>query len=153
MHIRIELQSTSAVKNVPSLSQLEQWVACVLSKVPKTVDPDITELTIRIVDEAESATLNETYRHKKGPTNILSFSDDPIPGFLSTSLGDLIICAPLVEKEALEQDKLPEAHWAHLLIHGVLHLLAYDHTERKEAEVMESLEVSCLHELGYDNPY
>ncbi len=150
MSISIVLQKVSASADVPALSQLEKWVESTLTKVSAPLD---TEITIRIVDEDESASLNEEYRHKKGPTNILSFPDDPIPGFDSTSLGDLVVCAPLVTKEAQDQNKTSEAHWAHLIVHGVLHLLGYDHVEDQEAEVMEALEIDILKTLGYGNPY
>lgn len=153
MSIVIELQNNTTSEEIPSLSQFTQWTQKTLSMVPKSTDENKTSLTIRIIDEAESASLNQTYRQKKGPTNILSFRDDPIPGFISDSLGDLAICAPLVLQEANAQHKQTEAHWAHLLVHGVLHLLNYDHINDEDAEVMEALEIKILEKLGYNNPY
>lgn len=113
------------------------------------------EITLRIVDGKEMAKLNETYRQKKGLTNVLSFPfttpdevklDIPI-------LGDIVICAEVVSREAEEQNKTPESHWAHMIIHGVFHLLGYDHAETREAEIMESLETEIMQQLGYNNPY
>ncbi|WP_423063941.1 rRNA maturation RNase YbeY [Candidiatus Paracoxiella cheracis] len=153
MSIVIELQNNTTSEEIPSLSQFTQWTQKTLSMVPKSTDENKISLTIRIIDEAESASLNQTYRQKKGPTNILSFPDDPIPGFISDSLGDLAICAPLVLQEANAQHKQTEAHWAHLLVHGVLHLLNYDHINDEDAEVMEALEIKILEKLGYNNPY
>lgn len=111
------------------------------------------ELAIRIVDEAESAALNQTYRHKSGPTNVLSFPCEVLPGIPNALLGDLVICAPVVEREAREQGKPPVAHWAHMVIHGVLHLRGYDHQDETEAERMETLEVEILARFDYSNPY
>lgn len=110
------------------------------------------ELCIRIVDEAESAELNERYRGKSGPTNVLSFPcDADVPG--AAPLGDLVICAPVVAAEAAEQGKSPEAHWSHLVVHGVLHLLGFDHIGDHEAETMEAEERAILSRLGYSDPY
>jgi probable rRNA maturation factor len=111
------------------------------------------ELTIRVVDEVESAELNSGFRKKQGPTNVLSFNFEPPPGIALCFLGDIVICAPVVAREAREQDKTPEAHWAHMVIHGSLHLLGYDHIDPTEAEAMESLETEILASLGYPNPY
>ncbi len=112
------------------------------------------ELTLRLITEAESAQLNVSYRHKSGPTNVLSFpyDDDFLPG-QTFYLGDLAICAPLVLKEAMQQQKPAQAHWAHLTVHGVLHLLGFDHEQEAEALVMEALETQVLQQLGYADPY
>jgi probable rRNA maturation factor len=105
------------------------------------------------VDEKESTELNETYRLKSGPTNILSFPVE-IPEEIELNLlGDLVICAPVLEKEALEQNKALLNHWAHIVIHGVLHLMGYDHIEDDEAELMEGKEITLLSHLGIKNPY
>lgn len=112
-----------------------------------------TELGIRIVNNAESQKLNEHYRHKSGPTNVLSFPSLAVPGINSHYLGDLVIAAPLVAQEAQLQNKAIEAHWAHLIVHGVLHLIGYDHIESQDASVMEALEILIMTELGYPNPY
>lgn len=111
------------------------------------------ELAIRIVDEAESAALNHAYRHKTGPTNVLSFPCEVPAGVPNALLGDLVICAQVVEREAREQGKPSAAHWAHMVIHGILHLRGYDHQREAEAERMEALEVDILARLEYPNPY
>ena len=131
---------------VPEYPSFERWAnaAC--------TTPD-AELSIRIVGLEESAALNETYRHKKGPTNVLSFPCEVPEGVPCPLLGDLVICAPVVEKEALAQEKSSEAHWAHMVIHGVLHLQGYDHIETPDAERMEALEVEIMARLGFANPY
>ncbi len=110
-------------------------------------------MTIRLVDKPESTSLNEQYRQRKGPTNILSFPHDILDELEIPLLGDLVVCAPLVEEEAKEQKKLPEAHWAHLVIHGTLHLQGYDHQTEPEALQMEQKEIMLLTQLGYPNPY
>ena len=112
-----------------------------------------TEMTVRIVDTDESAQLNQDYCHKTGPTNILSFPFENPPGVNLPLLGDLIICAPVVQREAAEQQKPPLAHWAHMVVHGTLHLQGYDHIEEKDAEQMEHLEIDILKQLGFSNPY
>src|SRR5690606_13466204 len=112
------------------------------------------ELSIRLVDEEESAYLNDAYRRRPGPTNILSFPALPMPlpgqGML---LGDLAICVPVLKREAREQRKRQVAHWAHLCVHGVLHLNGFDHEDEDDAERMEDLEVSILSGLGFADPY
>lgn len=132
----------------PEQDQFERWVDAAL----KHLDEDC-ELSIRVVDSEESAELNSSYRGKSGPTNVLSFPfDSPVP-MEPRLLGDLIICVPVVEREAIEQNKVLNNHWAHLVVHGCLHLLGYDHIEDDEAEQMEALEISILHTLDIDNPY
>lgn len=133
---------------LPSAKQIAAWAEAALDGRRENA-----QLTIRIVDEEEGAALNEAYRHKKGLTNVLSFpvgEDDFLPVPL---LGDIVICAPVVEREACEQGKRPEAHWAHMVIHGVLHLLGYDHVEADEARVMEALEAEMLRKWGFPDPY
>lgn len=134
---------------VPDLALFQKWAEAALQE---DVAEDC-ELSIRLVDVAESAELNQTYRAKTGPTNVLSFPfDSPIP-MEPILLGDLVICVPVVEKEALEQAKQAEHHWAHLVVHGCLHLLGYDHIENEQAEEMEAFEIEILQTLAIDNPY
>lgn len=136
---------------LPTQEQFHLWVETALAGAKHKADE--SELTIRLVGSEESAELNQAYRHKSGPTNVLSFPFEPIPGVDLPLLGDLIICAPVVQKEAAEQKKNTESHWAHMVVHGCLHLLGYDHIEPTEADVMEALEIVILTALGYDNPY
>ena len=111
------------------------------------------EMTVRIVDEDESSQLNQTYRHKSGSTNVLSFPFEQAPGIEVPLLGDLVICAPVVEREAIEQHKTAKAHWAHMVVHGTLHLQGYDHISPADSAQMEQLETDILARLGYSNPY
>jgi len=138
-------------RGLPDTKQIEQWVEAALKAANYRAEE--AELTVRIVSEPESAELNQAYRHKSGPTNVLSFPFEPIPELPMPLLGDLVVCAPVVTHEAEEQGKPLEAHWAHMLVHGSLHLLGYDHIEEAEAEAMETLEIAILSALGYDNPY
>lgn len=144
----IDIQRIFESPNQPSDTQLELWVNTVLTNI----DDDF-ELTIRIVDEMESAQLNETYRHKKGATNILSFPFEVPEGMELNLLGDLVVCAPVLEREAQEQNKSLHNHWAHIVIHGTLHLLGYDHIEDEEAQEMEAKEIELLQTLSIPNPY
>jgi probable rRNA maturation factor len=148
--LRLHVQIATTLKPPPSRLHFRRWILCVF-KNTSIISP--VELTIRLVDEVESADLNSTYRHKSGPTNVLSFPFESEPGVKTVYLGDIAVCAPLVGKEANVQNKTEQAHWAHLIIHGVLHLLGYDHIKAEEAEVMESLEIKILQQLGFENPY
>ena len=133
----------------PHEDDLRRW--CELALRQRTAD---SELTIRLVNEAEGRELNRTWRHKDYATNVLSFPADVPDELLDIPLlGDIVICVPVVEREAAEQAKSPQAHWAHLVIHGCLHLLGYDHLEDEEAEEMEGLERELLAELGHPDPY
>ncbi len=114
---------------------------------------DLVELSVQVVDEAASAELNERYRSKAGPTNVLSFPCDELDESNVRLLGDLVICHPVVVREAAEQGKLVNDHYRHMVIHGLLHLLGYDHQEAREAAEMESLEQSLLAQQGIANPY
>lgn len=140
-------------EDLPSLEQFTQWVQRALAHEAQTEDFPETEITIRIVDEAESHELNLTYRGKDKPTNVLSFPFEVPEGIELPLLGDLIICRQVVEKEAQEQQTSLESHWAHLAIHGTLHLLGYDHIEDAEAEEMEGLETEIMQSLGFEDPY
>jgi probable rRNA maturation factor len=145
---QIEVQVVFSSPGQPDKAQIQQWVDAALQSYGKD-----TEIVVRIVDVHESAQLNKQYRHKPGPTNILSFPADIPEGIGLNLLGDLVVCAPVVEREAIEQQKLLTHHWAHIIIHGVLHLLGYDHIEDDQAEVMESLEIKILQTLNISNPY
>ena len=133
---------------LPSEADFRRWLEAVLLQF----QPE-SEVTIRVVDEAESHDLNLTWRGKVKPTNVLSFPFEAPPGIELPLLGDLVICRQVVEQEAAEQEKALEAHWAHMVIHGTLHLLGYDHIEDDEAEEMESLETEIMLALGYPDPY
>jgi len=135
------IQYASEADNVPSASQFRKW-----AKAALRVD---TEVTIRIVDAEEGQMLNNTYRGKDYATNVLTFplTEDPY------LMGDIIICAPVVAAEAKEQLKSLEAHYAHLTVHGILHLHGYDHETEPQAELMEGLETAIVTKLGYASPY
>lgn len=145
--IDLDLQIATEVEGIPSADDFQQWVETALA------DHDGAQLTIRIVDEEEITELNRTYRDKDKPTNVLSFPFEAPADIELPLLGDIIICAKVVQNEAAEQNKPLQAHWAHMVIHGCLHLLGHDHIENEEAELMEGLEISLLAALGYANPY
>ncbi len=149
MTLDLDLQIALDLPGLPAESDFRRWAEAALAGAGYAKD---AELTIRMVNEAESAALNESYRHKPGPTNVLSFPFAAPSAVETALLGDIVICAPVVLREAVVQGKTPEAHWAHLVAHGVLHLLGYDHDET-QAEAMESLEIRILAALGYPDPY
>jgi probable rRNA maturation factor len=111
------------------------------------------QLTIRVVNEKESTYLNERYRHKNGPTNVLSFPAEYAEDIPVSHIGDIVICSAIVFNEAKAQNKAPNAHWAHLTVHGTLHLLGYDHTNEQDANKMETCEINILKQIGFTNPY
>ena len=133
---------------LPTAEQIEQWATAAVQ--PQS---DEVEMTVRIVDEAESHALNLNYRGKDRPTNVLSFPFECPDEVELPLLGDLVICRQVVEREAQEQDKPLMAHWAHMVVHGSLHVLGYDHIEDDEAEEMESLETQIMTGLGFADPY
>ncbi|WP_255399448.1 rRNA maturation RNase YbeY [Oceanicoccus sp. KOV_DT_Chl] len=138
----------SGRRRPPSPAKLQQWVELAIAK-HKTE----AELTIRLVNETEISQLNNTYRGKDKSTNVLSFPAD-LPEFIELPLlGDLVICSSIVAQEAHEQNKVSEHHWAHMVIHGTLHLLGYDHVEEHDAVIMEALEIELLASLNIANPY
>jgi len=148
---QLDIQRIAEVGWQPDEQELQAWVDAALSDFGQD-----TEIVVRIVDEQEIAELNACYRHKQGPTNILSFPfemPEGIDGIELNLLGDLVICAAIVEKEAREQGKQLAHHWAHIVVHGVLHLLGYDHIDDDEAELMESREIAILKQLNINNPY
>ena len=145
----LDLQLACTDENhLPAECDFQRWLEAAVTPF----QPD-SEVTIRLVDEAESNELNLTYRGKDKPTNVLSFPFEAPPGIELPLLGDLIICRQVVEQEAAEQGKTVEAHWAHMVVHGTLHLLGYDHIEDEEAEEMEALETEIMLALGYPDPY
>ena len=147
MRLKLDLQRASACDGVPDKPAIAKWARAALANVEGTV-----ELGVRIVDEDESAALNERYRGKRGPTNVLSFPYTEAP-FTGGFLGDLVICAPVVRREAEAQGKPAQAHWAHMVVHGIMHLRGYDHIVDDEAAVMEGMEVQIMERLGFADPY
>jgi probable rRNA maturation factor len=144
----VQIQDVSKHRPVPGARALRGWLTRAFG------DELRGELSIRIVGEAESAALNERYRNRSGPTNVLSFAGTDVPdGAGEKLLGDLVICAPVLGREAQAQGKSLDAHWAHISVHGTLHLLGYDHVEKADAARMERREVDLLAMLGFDDPY
>ena len=144
----VTVQNASRASTVPAAAQLKRWARSAIGEAVRG------EVTVRVVAADESAELNSRYRGKKGPTNVLSFTagapaaaDDLLP------FGDVVICADVVEREAREQGKAPVAHWAHMVVHGVLHLQGYDHERVRDASIMEAREQALLAELGFPDPY
>lgn len=148
MAIILDLQQASTATDLPTEAELQRVLDAAVT--PFQAD---AEVTIRIVDEAESQQLNFDYRDKDKPTNVLSFPFQCPPGFELPLLGDLVICAQVVAREAAEQGKTLQAHWAHMVVHGSLHLLGFDHINEDDAEEMEAEEIQILHDLGFANPY
>ena len=147
MAIILDLQNESAATLIPAVEQVQQWLTAALQ-----ADYARLEQTIRVVDEPESRMLNSQFRDRDSATNVLAFpADSDLLDY--DCLGDLVICAPLVAAEAKAQGKTEDAHWAHLVIHGMLHLQGYDHQTAAQAARMEALEVKILDTLGYTNPY
>ena len=149
MPLMIDLQLAVEDQQVPGKEKFMLWA----NSAAEACNCTKKELTVRVTGIEESAELNELYRKKIGPTNVLSFPFEDPPGIATEVLGDLLICAPVVQQEADQQDKSAEAHWAHMLVHGVLHLCGYNHLEAGEADEMEKLETLILTGLGYPPPY
>ena len=152
MQVDLEVQRVSASESIPDDQQFQLWTETVLAGRGTEFS-----LNIRVADEDEAQRFNLEYRGKDYATNVLSFPaelPEGLPQELRQSqLGDLLICSPVVKREAAEQRRAEADHWAHLVIHGVLHLLGYDHEEASEAEMMESLEIEILASLGVSDPY
>ncbi|EKO3560236.1 rRNA maturation RNase YbeY [Vibrio fluvialis] len=149
MSIELDLQlAVDSDDGLPTREQFATWLQTAVAPFQPQA-----EVTIRIVDEPESHQLNLEYRGKDKPTNVLSFPFEAPPGMELDLLGDLIICRQVVEQEAVEQNKPLLAHWAHMVVHGSLHLLGYDHIEDDEAEEMESLETEIMQNMGFEDPY
>jgi probable rRNA maturation factor len=164
MDIQIADDISESIEEPPPSSQLLAWAQAAWQG-ESNAGP---ELSLRIVSAAESQQLNNDYRGKNTPTNVLSFpmemdeelllmlegkNAEEAEGFSTSTLGDLAICAEVVEREAEQQNKSLEAHWAHMVVHGVLHLQGYDHIENDQAEAMETLETSIMQALGFSDPY
>lgn len=162
--IDLDVQNPCGFETIPDAINCQRWVEAAIQKDKASIKSSESSVVIRFVDEDEGLELNHTYRNKNSATNVLSFPFEA-PGFLSglpgqeglddepTHLGDLVLCEPVVLKEASEQNKSKEQHWAHLIIHGTLHLQGYDHLNDDEASIMESLEIKILENLGFSNPY
>lgn len=154
--------------NVPKTEDIQHWVQTTIDSrewsekaqqhqlqvlQAEAIENKPCELSIRIVDEAEIAELNATYRNKSGPTNVLSFPADLNQDIPLLLLGDIVISAPTILREAREQGKTAQAHWAHMIVHGTLHLLGFDHQNAEEAGIMEAIETSILSRLAFPAPY
>lgn len=149
INLDLDLQLASVdTDNLPSEQDFNQWITLALPQ-----NGTVYELTVRIVDEEESQSLNHQYRGKDKATNVLSFPFEVPEGIDLPLLGDLIVCRQIVEKEAIEQNKNLFHHWAHMVIHGTLHLRGFDHINDDDAQEMESLEISILEQLDIPNPY
>ncbi|GHD66509.1 rRNA maturation RNase YbeY [Jeongeupia chitinilytica] len=148
--LKLALQVATDATGLPGKAQLKTWIEAALRPGVKTA-----EVTVRVVDTDEGQQLNRDYRGKDYATNVLTFTfDDDMPVIEGMPLlGDLVLCAPVVEREAQEQGKPLEAHYCHLIVHGALHLQGYDHIDETEADEMEALETQIVTTLGYDDPY
>jgi probable rRNA maturation factor len=142
----VTVQIATSRAGVPHARNFARWAKAAFNAAATRRVPQSAELTIRVVGAAESRRLNRTWRGKDKPTNVLSFGSEH-------DVGDLAICAPVVAREAREQGKPAQAHWAHMVVHGVLHLLGYDHEVDRDAQIMEAREADILAGLGYSNPY
>ena len=148
MSVRIDVQVSGTRTGLPAVAKLRHWARSALAGRRSTA-----ELSIRVVDAAESRALNRQFRAQDKPTNVLAFPADLPPELDLPLLGDVVICREVVAAEAAAQGKAPEAHWAHMVIHGTLHLLGFDHQDPAQAAEMESLETELLAELGWPDPY
>lgn len=145
--MELTVQYAVQTDNLPSEADFNFWVTAALPA-------DAThELVIRIVNEEESRHLNHIYRGRESATNVLSFPFDAPPGITLDYLGDLVICASVVAREAAGQNKALQAHWAHIVVHGVLHLRGFDHQNDTEADIMEEMERNILRRLNFSDPY
>ena len=149
MKLHVSVQYGTGRAGLPASPTIRHWARAAL----RDMKHSRVALGVRIVGDAESALLNCRFRRRRGPTNVLSFPFEPPSGLHSDILGDLVICAPVVRREACQQNKSPRAHWAHMVVHGILHLRGYDHQKRRDATVMETQEIRILGELGFTNPY
>jgi len=148
VNLQLDIQRASG-EPAPEEDDLRRWIGAALARCGRGE----TEISLRLVDRDEMAELNRTWRGKSGPTNVLSFPAEFPADMELPLLGDIVICAPVVRAEAQEQGKALANHWAHLAVHGTLHLLGYDHIEEDEALAMEALETEILDSLGIPCPY
>jgi len=144
----LDIQYATRSRRVPRRRQIESWVAAGLQR-----RRGAAEVTVRMVDRREGSELNQRWRRRAGPTNVLSFPATGVEDIAPDFLGDIVICAPVVNEEARRQGKQPDAHWAHMIIHGTLHLLGFDHDTDAAAQAMEKLETEILGRLDYPDPY
>ena len=151
--LHLDLQQIVTSDTLPNKAAIESWIKTALLEESQNTLHGEYELTVRIVDKDEIQTLNKTYRHQDKPTNILSFPFEAPPQIQLPLLGDLVICHDVVVDEAHQQQKTIAQHWAHIVIHGVLHLKGYDHINDSDAEIMEALEIQILDKLNICNPY
>lgn len=149
MPVTVHIENASGSDDVPDEPSVRSWILAALTHQQK----DHAELSVRIVDEEEMTSLNTQYRQQNKSTNVLSFPADIPPELEIQLLGDLAVCAPVITREAREQGKSGNAHWAHMLVHGTLHLLGYDHIEDADADTMETIETTIIAELGFPPPY
>ena len=147
MNLQVDIQTASA-DPAPDEDDIRQWIAAALRGRKAEA-----EVSVRLVDESEMASLNQTYRDKPGSTNVLSFPAALPDDIEHPLLGDIVLCPAVVNREAAEQGKTVTQHWSHMLVHGSLHLLGYDHIEPAEAQTMERLETDILATLGLPCPY
>lgn len=145
--VDLQIATSSPATNLPHAALVQRWAEVACGNL------DHFTVTVRIVDEKESRQLNKQFRHQDKPTNVLSFPFESSVKMDPPLLGDLVICASLVIQEATEQGKPLQSHWAHLVIHGLLHLQGYDHIMDDDAEIMENLETTLLATLGIADPY
>jgi probable rRNA maturation factor len=146
--IEVDVQYAVPLAGEPTVAQVTAWVEAALAGRRTRA-----ELTVRVVGEEEMAGFNRHYRHREGPTNVLSFPYDERPELAIPLLGDIVVCAPVVAREAAEQDKRYHDHFAHMVVHGTLHLIGYDHMDPADARVMEDLEIAVLAGLSVADPY
>lgn len=161
----VDVQYATSRRGVPHAASLRAWARTAYeqtSAASRIAPSSDLAVTLRVVSPGESRRLNRTWRGKDKPTNVLSFPALPFDVAASdgwwhpnepTLLGDIAICAAVVAREAREQDKPPRAHWAHMVVHGILHLLGYDHERERDAEIMEAQETRLLRQFGYSDPY
>lgn len=155
--MNVDIQIVTNADGVPPVGKIQRWVAAaVAAKVADQTDDPAAVVSVRVVDEDEMQTLNRNYRDQDKPTNVLSFPAGDVQGLpadTDTSLGDIVVCAAVVAREAREQGKTLDDHWGHMLVHGVLHLLGHNHMTDSEADEMEGFEREILAGLGIANPY